>query len=629
MKGLKKSIALLLTVLMISSLTGISASASSWRLDEILEDYQTIAPTYTNDEKVTISKTASETENKQHDMSLEPSYTTCESKLCYFTFKTEADAATGEVEYRLSSSKSQVRIFINYESGSVAGRDGSVKRTSTKEIETDVENSVKILLDYGEDKYYVWINDDEEPYLDGLSFSMPDSDYSTNFSVIISAAKSGSVYIDDFTVTPMEKRVFMPVATEYLYEETFDSYNAGQIYTAATDTTPETDQGNLVKDRVLVPGTGNNKSDPENLIIEQKTSGDMHMKIDGNVSQEPHTWFFSKKTTYPEGTKGIAIQYDIKGTGGAYLDFGAGNRNNAAHLQVTANSTDVSIRDGAYAANQPTTALEKNLLDGKYHTLTWLFVEDGDNDKYSLWIDGVRMVENAGLWRGISNYEDLDAIVFRADAATKCFYIDNLRVFEVNEGYFNVEKVDSSIDELADICTAVADSAPVDFKTADAIKEASGLTDNTSTTVTIIDSKGYYNGSNIIFPLYADTTDVAVRITDGNTSTTKRFKNVSIPAAYTIGTPQVNAVTAGQNNAAGTIPATVRNAASDNGRLMVIAALYDSATGKMLAVQTQKNTLDGGSAFNCELDLTNVEQLPANTTVRLFVWDGATLIPLV
>ena len=226
-------------------------------------------------------------------------------------------------------------------------------------------------------------------------------------------------------------------------------------------------------------------------------------------------------------------------------------------------------------------------------------------------------------------FADIDALNFRREVIDVTVNIDNIRVFAAGESFVNFDKVNRYITELRNVCSMGADGAPVDFLGEAAVKTAAGVASTAATTVTFEDSKGYFNGTNIIFPLFANTTDIAVRIQDGTLSTTKRFKNVTIPPAYgnIVKTP-AQTVSAAANFNAGTITADVRNASSDQpGRLKVLAAVYKSGGAELIKAAVLEDTFGTDGRIDCVIDLSGIT-VPSDATVKLFIWDGTTLAPL-
>jgi len=258
-----------------------------------------------------------------------------------------------------------------------------------------------------------------------------------------------------------------------------------------------------------------------------------------------------------------------------------------------------------------------------------MFLIDKETDTFSIWVDGERKIENAPLRNPITKYSDISAFNFRTNTAGATITVDNLTIYEdADDAFYKIDKVMRSIDSVEDVATMGGDGDIVNINTANLPQ--------TGVTVTVTDSKGYYNGTDLIFPIKADTTDITVTVSYGDKSESKTFEDVTIPSAYSFG--EINwgtdAPQAGSVYDSAVVAATVRNQASDNtANLLIFAALYDAEGSELIKVQSQADTLYEGDAlasgFSISLDLTTINEIPENAIVKVFIFDQNTLEPLV
>ena len=265
--------------------------------------------------------------------------------------------------------------------------------------------------------------------------------------------------------------------------------------------------------------------------------------------------------------------------------------------------------------------------------ITLAFLLDYDDDTYNLWINKElnELTEKNALYRNlnfnrvaseVTSFKYMRAYVDKKNGdSLGSWTLDNVGIYplEKSDDFIKAEETINGIQSFSDICTVDStDSKPTD------LKAASDIAGDTGCTVEITDSKGYVQNEHIVFPLVEDTTNMTVKVTSGSVTVDKTIENVPMPAAYTFG--EINwgdaSPAPGAKFEAVSLPVTVRNEASNNGRLFVTAALYDNtgATPVMEAVSVQDNIVKDNK-IQIKLDLTNKTELPASSILKVFAWN--------
>lgn len=664
MQKFKKGISIILATLMIMSVATISAGAQtydSYALTKIFgQNKAAVSPSYTEtfdteEDALAFGSLSAETnfaesfdngmlkleDNASEDVLYESTAFANTDSLCYFEFDVKVDSTMGMPEYRLrSGSTNQVRLHIDSSTGEVSARNSSDRFIGDKTAKVNDINNIKILLDYTAQTYYVWVNNELcrwEDGNDGIGFVRA-TGVSTNSFVVRFPADAGedvytgNFYIDNFKVTPLVENDYKSVAATYLCNENFNSYPVGTGTVAtvnnadATTVTANAGYENLVGANKIInlSCSGYGASTGNQLKICKEADGNLVLKHSSDALDTIHNLYLNASAA----KEYLLVQTNFKAetenkTANLVMNLGTGVRVSKQKFQVNLTKSEVKVN----GSNSTTTT---NYIDGQWHTITYLLCKSGGtNGTATLWIDDTLVCKEVECYQTIKNEWPTALFIRDTDKAALDIYIDDLIAFEPDSSFFNVEKMDAALTGVADFSDIGADSAPTDFSAA-ILKNKAEVTAETAT-VTFKDSKGYFNGTNIILPLYEDTTDVLVEIADGNVKTMKEFTNVPIKPAYSISakTPAVNP-TATANFNAGAITATVRNASSDySGRLNVFAAIYDSEGGKLLKVEKQADTLGNDEKFECKLDLSGLADTDlTNAVIKLFIFENGTLVPL-
>lgn len=554
--------------------------------------------------------------------------TTTDTKLCLITFKAQVDTSLGYVQYRLStnSPKNYQALIQISSSGELRYRGSGGWQYVTGGITAGTENTYAFLMNYTDNTFSLWVNQgtdlshltSENAVVKDFAMSTTNRDFSGYFTMAVNDNLSdiyGSMYLDDFTVAPLvaksveepepETPSNMPTYTGTpSYEETFDKAESTENFITAG--IADTNTGDL------------------SIVTDSSNSNNKYLQV-SNASSQAHYWYFSKKEGYETPANNIVIQADIKTTNAFYANLGAGG-DNSCILVYSTNIVDNNVK------RKVTDIRNRN----EFTTITWMI---GKDNSLSMWIGEERVFHsfksnNLALTSKVNgDLSKIDCINFRPQGSNSTMLVDNIRVFEAADNDFlKVDTVLRKVQSAVDCSPATGDGIISDLST-DVVLD--GLADTTGYTVTFSDTKSYWNGSNMIFPLWQDTADITVKVEYGEVSDEKIFEDVTIPAAYNFTDIDWGTDTPvkGEVFDSAVIKATARNTASDtDGRLKIVAALYDSEGTELKLVKVQNDTLteNGASAegFAVILDLTDVTELPANPVVKVFVWENGTLTPL-
>lgn len=525
----------------------------------------------------------------------------------------------------LAGGADQVRFHLDFDADQVSGRgkNGNDGREIVYEKSfKDEEAKVKLIMSYAEDKYYLYIND--ILYIDGWCFiGATDKAYSDAITVKAGddPGKTGTVTFDNFKVSGANVSAMPKSSTaEPAFSADFDGYNTSAGPISASNIT-EVSSG--VIDTAANINIITVEKDPDTQ------SNAIHFYHPASDNEPTYVYWnngVDGVSDYGAGT--YVIEYSVKSDGLYYAHLGYGN---SAWWW-----TKFEVSPGVVVMSNGTSDhnISINLLDGKYHKVTWCITigaDESTKDKYSAWIDGVNVANNLDTRESLGKISSYTPICFRKyayESTERNIWVDDISFYVVSEDYLNMNKIRSADISLEDIC-AVSDST-ADLRGEEGIITKAGLATN-ACTVIYKDSKGYIKENALELPLYADKTDIAAIIQCGSEKETKVFKNVLMPAAYTFGTETAATTVSNVDGfEAGTIIATRANETSDiEGRLKLFAAIYDSESGKLIKVQQQNSTLGDDGKFEFKLDLAafDSDELK-NAEVKLFVWESGSLIPI-
>jgi len=544
---------------------------------------------------------------------------------CYVSFKMAIDDTLGQnVVVRMAyngNAAGSLHMIFDTTNGKMKlhGQDDNVKEISMNE-----EHTYEAWLDYNNHKLWLFVDGNKEPLYAGVNFGDTTNTSSRLLRIQVDKASStegGNITIDDFKVGSLVEKTFMPAeSANVAYSETFDYIDEK---TAVTD-----EEYGYSSVNISSTATGSSASNADDMTI----TTDGKLSINGNGTQKAHCWYFgSTATTAMDNISGdMVISMDVRAdkTNDSVMhkfNLGVGSDANCK-LYMYANKSEAKVAGKDESGARSFVQFGSNFA-GTGNTVNIVWLIDKETDRVSVWVDKVCMVENMKLQNTITKYSDINAINFSTNDQ---MYIDNLKVYEAaDDEFYNINKVMRKVNSLADICTMNETDGLIE--NIDAADISSG--DFTDATVTVTDSKGYYNGTDFIFPLEADEegTDITITAAQNGITQSKTFALNYVPAAYTFEAINwgVEAPQAGSTFDCAVIPAKVRNAASDNGRLFIAAALYD-ATGETpvinaVGIQTDKLIENGEVAqgFPIILDLTSLEEIPATSKVKVFLWNSS------
>ena len=444
---------------------------------------------------------------------------------------------------------------------------------------------------------------------------------------VAKSSQSGSWTLDNFGIYPFEGKQILPQRDEsvdYFYNESFTATTPGAIL----GDDGESDPFGYVEAGNINTGTGNNASSfAKNMFINENDK----LQIE-STSEKPHCWYFGteakERMKAYEGNLAISMKVQADETMCIYLGSGA---NASTKIYTFFNSTLSRIGNGRYGSVEES-KIPYQQISGKTFINTGemseiLFLIDKETDSYSVWLDGARLVTAVPMNNTIADYSGINCINFRLESVSggQKVIVDDIQVYPVKEDdLIKTEKVLGRIQKYSDICMVDdKDSKPTD------LKDVSEILGESACSLVIEDSGGYLIDNHIVFPLTDDETDITISVTSGDLTVGKLIKNVPMPAAYSFGEIDwgVEVPHAGSQFDCAVLPATVRNEASDNGRLSVAAALYDN-TGEnpvIEAVGAQADTLveNGITAkgFPIILNLEEVDEIPETSVVKVFLWD--------
>ena len=531
------------------------------------------------------------------------------------------------------------RSTVDYRDGEVRARNANAGEEHIRFFTDEVKNGeslhLKYIFDMENSKWYWWVNG--IACVEGYSFFNGVGGVPDKLRILSGDADgaTGTVYIDNLKVSGLcKKDMPAPVTTSYLYNQDFESFDLGDAdYIAVTA------DSSLVTSGVFNTAVeGGDASKIDEIFIEKDAEGGKVMRITTQPGDnQPHCYYFANALDGSFSTNNGAnfvLKYKVKTTSPYQAHIGiASDKWRVASFEMFDGGVLVSNGSGGIGVNE---TMDVNLLDGKWHEVTWLIDIDADgdtNEKYSIWVDGQK-VKSEGLTNGNVTGAGAEGfpICFRTPSvpgAVSSLWVDDIRFFEASEDYMSLDALSKNITKLSDV--AVLDTEDGDIKD---LRNAADIGINGE--VSFTDNNGYVNsdGDSIVFPMDADKTDLTVAISAGGVTWTKNFYDVVIREAYTFNADAkryVDNILAQDNFVVGSVTAKVRNSTSDiHGRIKVVAAIYDKETKQMLKVQLQDDVLDEKEAFECKLDLAefSAEQLE-NAEVKLFVWENNSFIPMI
>ncbi|MBR2883340.1 MAG: hypothetical protein IKB93_00985 [Clostridia bacterium] len=461
---------------------------------------------------------------------------------------------------------------------------------TVSDLSTTNWNTVDILFDNTEKKYYLWLNAagnvlDAEPIIDGCDY------YNSSFEQkafriwtgTIPEANSGNLTIKEMTVTPLEDIAFVPTVgtAGYAYEETFTGY-------ADYDDTVEpwkTFEETVLKER---SSSNAQECNPKDFDITQ--AGELKITYS---DEKYHNWYFTNDTSYkaanPNANK-LVIQVDIKSNNETTVNLGS----------YAASAVRVGFTDDGKSYSKSFIHSE-NIENAPYTTLTFLL----EDSCYSVWMDDVKVVDK----QTNNSTNNADSICFFCPGTSgHIIYVDNIRVFEAPTDFMYMYTFINSITDINDFI-----STDVNGITGFGVN---GEIDASNVTITYSDSKGYTTNNNIIFPLFSDNAAVRAVVSSGDYVRAFLSTNeITFPSGYTAkGTATANGKTA-------SIPVTLRNSSSARtDEVLVLAAAFDGDT----LVATKKCAInDAKDAYEATFD-TDI----TSYTIQGYIWEKGTLRPV-
>ena len=583
--------------------------------------------------KVTRGQYDADTANQTFYHATTTSVTTVDSGLCFISFKAYVDSTIKYARYTLcdnSASNEQVRIQFDSQN-QIRLYNGNTQYFS---INAGEENTFAFLMNYNDHTFSFWLNKGSDlSTLTALNADAKDlamasktNSYSRFLCMYVNDKVKdyyGSMYLDDFKAIPLvakpaeepipEAEGNFPSVGKLVYEEDFDDYEAGALATVA--------------EGLVTSGVAAVNQDDMTIETDSANADNKYLVIDDTESAW-HTWYFNKAANYVSPTKNIVIQFDFKSADNGYANLGSGTASNCILYYYNSSGVNFEPR-----INTPTT---RGLDD--FVTITFMI---GEDNSLSMWIGDERVVhayksDSLSITSKVAgDLSKIDCINFRADGGDFKTLVDNIRVFEAADNDFlKVDKILRGVQEATDLSPVAADGFISDLSE-DVVLNGVDASDKANYTVAFEDSKDYFDGNNMIFPLEADVSDITVSVSRGEIVDGKTFEDVTIPAAYSFAGIEwgEDVPAAGAKFDSAVVKADVRNQASDiDGRLLIVAALYSDGGQKLESVQIQNDTLvengENAEGFVAILDLTDTTGLPGDYIVKVFVWESGTLKPI-